>query len=153
MTKYWRGQQAVLELTGGSLSSDPIGVLQEVTIAPDVERQELRGAGNTSFLDVAETARAFDISGEVLAWKIEAWDRMVEYDDVNGGTDTSADVQEFTVTVTFEAADDSTKEIPFPNAYFNPPPEVGADRESWVGLQLELRAPDIGTITNTDASA
>jgi hypothetical protein len=151
--KYWRGQEAVLEISGGNLPTDPIGVLQEVTITPDTDRQELRGAGTTKFVDVAETARAFDVSGTVLSWDLETWDRAVDWDDVSSETDGSADVQRFDCTVTLNAADGSTKEIGFVEGYFNPPPEISGDRESWQGLSIELRFPDIDSITNTDASA
>jgi len=152
-TKKWQGQKAVLELSGSNMPTDPIGVLQEVTITPDVERSELRGAGDTRFVDVMETARAFDISGEVTAWDSETWDRAIEWDEAASETDGSADVDRFTTTVTLKSSDGSTKEISFVDAYFNPPPEISAGREDWVGLPIELRAPDVDSITNTDASA
>ena len=151
--KKFRGQEAVLEISEDNMPTDPIGVLQEVTITPDTDRQELRGAGTTKFVDVAETARAFDVSGEVLSWDLETWDRAIEWDDVGGETDGSADVQRFDCTVTLNAADGSTKEIGFADGYFNPPPEISGDRESYQGLSISLRFADVDSITNTDASA
>jgi len=151
--KKWRGQEAVLEISGGNMPTDPIGVLQEVTITPDVDRAELRGAGDTRFVDVMETARAFDVSGEVMSWDLETWDRAVEWDDVNTETDGSADVERFTATVTLNSADGSEKEIGFADGYFNPPPEISGGREDWVGLSVELRFADVDSISNTDASA
>jgi len=153
MPKKFRGQEAVLELSGGNLSADPVGVLQEVTITPDREVQELRGAGDTRFVDVAETARAFDVTGTVSAWALDTWDRAIEFDDATGETDSTADVQRFDATVTLNAADGSTKEIGFIDGYFNPPPEISGDRESYQGLSIELRFPDVDSISNTDASA
>lgn len=151
-TKKYQGQSAVVELTGGSMPTDPVGVLQSVTITPDRETSELRGAGDTRFVDVMETARAFDISAEVMAWDLETWDRAIEWDEATAETDGSADVTRFTITVTLETSDGSTKEIGFPEAYFTTLPEISAEREDYVGLPLELRAPDVGSITNTDAS-
>jgi len=153
MAKKWRGQEAVLELSGGNMPTDPIGVLQEVTITPDVERSELRGAGDTRFVDVMETARAFDITGEVLAWDLETWDRAIEWDEVAEETDGSGDVARFSATVTLNASDGSSKEVAFVDAYFNPPPEIGGGREEWMGMTVDLRASDVDSITNTDASA
>lgn len=135
------------------MPTDPIGVLQEVTITPDRTAEELRGAGDTKFVDIMETARAFDVSGTVMAWDLETWDRAVEWDDATSETDGTADIQEFDATVTHEAADDSTKEIGFIDGYFDPPPEIGGGREEWIGMDINLRFPDIDSITNTDASA
>lgn len=150
--KKFRGQEAVLELSGGNMPTDPIGVLQEVTITPDMDRQELRGAGSTKFVDVAETARAFDVTGTVLSWDLETWDRAVEWDDATSETDGSANVQRFDCTVTLNSADGSTKEIGFVEGYFNPPPEISGDRESYQGLSIELRFADVDSIANTDTA-
>lgn len=153
MTKKYRGQEAVLEISGGNLPAEPVGVLQEVTITPDTDRSELRGAGDTRFVDVAETARAFDVTGTVSAWALETWDRAVEWDDMAAETDGSADVQRFDATVTLNTADGSQKIIEFIDGYFNPPPEISGDRESWQDLSINLRFADVDAITNTDASA
>lgn len=151
-TKKWRGQEAVLELSGGSMPSDPVGVLQEVTITPERDASELTGAGDTRFVDVMETARAFDVSGQVMAWDLETWDRAIEWDEGTTETDGSADVQRFGATVTLNAADDSTKEVAFADGYFDPPPEIGGSREEWMGMNVNLRFPDVDSITNTDAA-
>jgi len=150
--KKFRGQEAVLEVSGGTMPSDPLGVLQEVTITPDGNREELRGAGDTRFVDVMETARAFDVSGTVLAWDLETWDRAIEWDEAESETDGSADVQRFDATVTFNAADGSTKDIGFADGYFDPMPEIGGGREDWIGLDVNLRFADVDSISNTDAS-
>jgi hypothetical protein len=153
MPKKFQGQKAVIELTGGSLPADPVGVLQSVTITPDRETEELRGAGDTRFVDVMETARHFDISAEVMSWDLEAWDRTIEWDEAQSKTDSSADVERFTITVTLKTSDGSTKDIEFADAYFTEMPELAAEQDSYVGLPIELRAPDVTGITNTDAAA
>jgi hypothetical protein len=151
--KKFRGQEAVLELSNGNLPTDPIGVLQEITITPERESSELRGTGDTRFVDAMETARGFDVSGTVLAWDLETWDRAIEWDDVGSETDGSADMQRFTATVTHNSADGSTKEIGFADGYFDPMPEIGGGREDWIGMDINLRFPDVDSISNTDASA
>lgn len=151
--KKFRGQEAVLALSGGSLPTDPIGVLQEVTIAPDRTAEELRGAGDTRFVDVMETARAFEVTGTVMAWDLDTWDRAINWDDVDSETDSSADVARFEADVTLNSADGSTKDIGFIDGYFDPLPEIGGGREDWIGMDISLRFPDVDSITNTDASA
>lgn len=153
MPKYFRGQEAVLEVSGGNMPSDPLGVLQEVTITPEREAGELRGAGDTRFVDVMETSRAFDVSGTVSAWDMETWDRAIEWDEAASETDGSADIERFSATVTHTSADGSMKEIGFADGYFDPMPEIGGGREDWIGMDINLRFPDVDSITNTDASA
>jgi hypothetical protein len=152
-TKKWRGQTATIEISGGSIPSEPIGVIDEPEVsAPEQEVQELRGAGSTEWQDLQKTETAVTVSGEVMAWDIDTWDALVDYDDVNGKLDDSADVQTFTVTVTYEAADGSTKELAVQNAYVDGSIPLGGSREEWIGMSLELRGKTIN-ITNTDAAA
>jgi hypothetical protein len=152
MPKKFHGQEAVLEVSGGNMPSDPLGVLQEVTITPERDASELRGAGDTRFVDVMETSRAFDVSGTVSAWDLETWDRAIEWDEAASETDSTASIQEFEATVTHNSADGSTKEIGFIEGYFDPPPEIGGGRDEWIGMDINLRFPDVDSISNTDAS-
>lgn len=152
--KKWRGQSATIEISGGSLPADPIGVIDEPEVAaPEQEVQELRGAGSAEWQDLQKTEISVAVSGTVMAWDLETWDRLVDYDDVAGELDTSADVQTFTVTVTYEAADGSTKEIPVNDCYVDGSIPAGGSREEWIGLDLSFRGRNLGSITNTDASA
>jgi hypothetical protein len=150
MVKYWRGQEAVLEVSGGSLPTEAVGVLDSPEVAaPEQDVQELRGAGSTKRQDVQKTATSVTVSGEVAAFNIDTWDRLIDYDDANDELDDSAEVATFTVTVTYEAADDSTKEIAVQNAYVDGSIPIGGSREEWIGLSLEFVGDDL-TITNTD---
>lgn len=153
MTKKWRGQSATLEATNGSLPDDPFGVLQDVTVTPTQEVQELRGAGDVRWVDIMRTSVGVEISGTVAAWAIDAWDRLVDYDDVSGGFGSGADVPTFTVTVGWESADGSTKDITAEPAYMDPPPEIGGGRDEWVNMSLSITAKEVTDISNTDASA
>jgi len=153
MTKKFRGQSATIEVSGGGLADDPIGVIDEPEVAaPEQEVQELRGAGSTEWQDLAKTETAVTVSGEVAAFDLDAWDRLVDYDDVDGTLDDSAEVQTFTVTVTYEANDGSTKEIAVQDAYVDGSIPIGGSCEEWIGLSLSFRGRTID-ITNTDASA
>lgn len=151
--KKWRGMTATLEMTGNSLPADPFGVLQDVTVTPTQEVQQLRGAGDVRWVDIMKTSVGVEISGTVAAWDPDTWDRLVDYDDVAGGFSPDADVPTFTTTVGWEAADGSTKDITAEPAYMDPPPEIGGGRDEWVNMSLSITAKEVTDITNTDASA
>jgi len=151
--KKWRGQTATIEVSGGSLPSEPIGVIDNPEIsAPEQEVQELRGAGSAERQDIQKTAISCAGSGDIAAWDIEAWDRLIDYDEAAGELDTSADVQTFTMTFTFEASDGSTKEIVLEDGYIDGSVPLGGSREERIGFTLELNGRQL-SITNTDASA
>jgi len=151
--KYFRGQTATLELSGNSMPAEPVGVLDNPEVgAPEQEVQELRGAGSTKRQDEQKTETAVTVSGDIAAWDLETWDRLIDYDEAQSQLDDSADVATFTVTVTYEAADGSTKEIEVQDAYVDGSIPLGGSREEWIGMTLELRGSDL-TITNTDAAA
>jgi len=151
--KKLRGQTATIDISGNNLSDDPIGVIDnpEVT-APEQEVQELRGAGSTEWQDLQKTATSVGVSGDIMAFDLDAWDKIIDYDDVADELDDSADVQTFTVTVTYEAADGSTKEIAVQDAYVDGSIPLGGSREEWIGMTLELIGRTL-TIANTDAAA
>lgn len=152
-TKTFRGQTATIEITGNSMPADPIGVIDEPEVAaPEQEVQELRGAGSTKRQDEQKTATSVTVSGEVAAFDLEAWDRLIDYDEAQGQLDNSADVVTFTVTVTYEAADGSTKEIAVQNCYVDGSIPLGGSREEWIGMSLEFVGDDL-SITNTDAAS
>lgn len=149
-TKYWRGQEAVIEVSGGSLPTEAIGVIDEPEVgAPEQEVQELRGAGSTKIQDLQKTATSVSVSGEVAAFDIDTWNRLIDYDDAASELDNTSEVATFTVTVTFTAADDSTKELAVQNAYVDGSIPIGGSREEWIGLSLEFIGDDI-SITDTD---
>lgn len=155
MPKKWRGQLATLEITddAGNLSADPIGVIQEVSVSPTHNIEELEGAGSTEWQDLQRTSRRVEVSGTVSAWDAEAWDTMVGYDSAAGELPDDEEVPTFTVTVEFEASDGSTKEIPVEPCYFNDPPELSGGSDEWIGMELNLVGNGLGGIVNTDASA
>jgi hypothetical protein len=150
--KKFRGQSATLEMTNGSLPADPFGVLQEVTVTPTHTVEELRGAGDVRWQDLMKTSVAVEITGTVASWDLETWDRLVDYDDVAGGFSSDPDVPTFQTTVTWTASDGSTKDITMNPGYMDPPPEIGGSREEWVNMDLSIRAKEVTSITNTDAS-
>lgn len=153
MTKKWRGQTATIDISGNGLATDPIGVIDSPEVsAPEQEVGELRGAGSTEWQDLQKTSTSVTVSGEVAAWDLEAWDNIIDYDSVNGKLDDSADVATFTVTVTYEAADGSTKEIVVQDAYVDGSIPLGGSRDEWIGMSLELKGKTL-SITNTDAAA
>ena len=149
--KKFRGQSATLEMTDGDLPADPFGVLQDVTVTPTREIQELRGAGDVRWQDVMKTSVGVEISGTVAAWDLEAWDTLVEFD--GDGFDSSPDVPTYTATVGWESADGSTKDITCEPAYMDPPPEIGGGRDEWINMSLSMTAKEVTEITNNDTEA
>jgi hypothetical protein len=150
--QYWRGQEATIEASGGSLPTEAVGVLDEPEVAaPEQEVQELRGAGSTKRQDEQKTSTSVTVSGEVAAFDIDTWNRLIDYDDANDELDNSAEVATFTITVTYTAADDSTKEIAVQNAYVDGSVPIGGSREEWIGLSLEFVGDDL-VITDTTSA-
>lgn len=153
--KTLRGQTADIELvedeTGDTI---PVGILDNPELqAPGQTIEVLRGAGSTEIKDTQKTETEVGISGEVSAMALDAWDKLIDYDDVEGKLDDSADVKYFVVTFTFEAADGSTKEVTAEPAWVNDNVTFGGSREDWIGMDIDMTAVTITDITNTDAAA
>jgi len=152
--KKFRGQAAIMEISGNNLANEAIGIIDEPEVAaPEQTVQELRGAGSTKRQDVQKTETSVTVSGEVAAFDLEAWDRLIDYDEAASKLDDSAEVALFKVTVIYEAADGSTKEIPVLECYVDGSVPLGGSREEWIGMSLELVGADIGEIVNTDAAS
>jgi len=153
--KKWQGQKAVLEISGGNLPTEPFGIIDEPEIsAPEQEVQQLRGAGDdVRWQDLQRTSVEVGVSGTILTWDMETYERLIGYDDVAGEMDYSPDVKTFTVTVTFESSDGSTKEIPVNECYIDGSIPLGGSREEWISMDLSMVGRYIGEIVNTDASA
>jgi len=153
MTKKFRGQSATISIDDSG-TDVPIGIIDNPEVAaPEQTVEELRGAGSTEWQDLQKTETAVAVSGEVAAFDLDTWDTLVDYDEAAGQLDDSADVQTFTVTVTYEAADGSTKEIPINQCYVDGSIPLGGSRDEWIGMDLEFRVKSLGSIVNTDASA
>jgi len=145
----WRGQTATITVSGGNLPAEPIGVIDNPEIsAPEQEVQELRGAGSAERQDIMKTSVSCVGSGDIAAWDTETWDRLVDYDEAAGELDTSAEVQTFTMTFTFNANDGTTKEITLKDGYIDGSVPLGGSREEWIGFTLELQGRQL-SITNT----
>lgn len=151
--KKLRGQTAALELeqTGGT--EIVVGTLDNPFVAVPQDVQELRGAGDVRWVDIQKTEQAVTIGGDIATMELEAWDKLVGWDEAAGELSGDAEVETFNITIIANAADGSTKEIKAGPGYRNNDLELGASREDWWGMSLELRCQDILSITNTDASA
>lgn len=153
MPKKLRGQTAILEVQDED-DADVIttaAVLDNPFVAVPQEVQEGRGTGDTTWFDIQKTETAVLMGGDIMTMDLDAWDRLVGWDEAAGELDESADVPTFTGTMTFEAADGSTKEITAGPGYRNNDLELGGGREEWIGMTLELRCQTIQDITNTDS--
>jgi len=155
MAKKLQGQTATLEVVDDA-DADVIttaAVLDNPYVAVPQEVQELRGTGDTEWADLQKTETAVLVGGDIMSMDLDAWDRLVDWDEGAGDLDNSADVATFTATVTYTASDGSTKEIVAGPGYRNNDLELGGSREEWIGMTLELRCQTIQDITNTDSQA
>jgi len=144
-----RGQTAAITLEQTDGTEIVVGTLDNPFVSVPQEVRELRGAGDTRWVDLQKTEEAVLIGGDITSFDIDAWDKLVGYDDVAGELSGDAEVETFNVTIEADGADGSTKEIKAGPGYRNNDLELGGSREEWLGMTLELRCQDIIDITNT----
>ena len=144
-----RGQTAAITLEQTDGTEIVVGTLDNPFVSVPQEVQELRGAGDTRWVDLQKTEEAVLIGGDITSFDIDAWDKLVGYDDVAGELSGDAEVEVFNVTITADGAGGETKEIKAGPGYRNNDLELGGSREEWLGMSLELRCQDIIDITNT----
>jgi len=153
--KKLRGQTATMSIEDSESNTDiPVGVLDnpEVT-APEQEVTELRGTGSTEWVDVQKTETAVLASGELAAFSLDAWDRLIDWDEAAGDLDDSADVKLFLADIEYAASDGSTKVITVGPGYIDGSIPLGGSKDEFVGMEIELRCQTIQDIVNTDANA
>ena len=150
--KKLRGQTAFITLEDADTGSEiVVGTLDNPSVAVPQDVQELRGTGDVRWVDIQKTEQAVEISGEVATMDLDAWDRLVGWDEAAEQLSPNADVEEFNLTIGAEAADGSTKEVKAGPGYRNDDTELGGSREEWWGITISLRCRDIIDITNVDA--
>jgi len=152
--KKLQGQRSAISIEDAASNTEvQLGVLDSPEIAaPEQEVTELRGTGSTEWVDVQKTETAVVVSGEFMSFNLDAWDRMVDWDAGAGELDDSADVKLFLADVEYEASDGSTKVITAGPGYIDGSIPLGGDKDSYVGMDVELRCQTIKNIVNTDAS-
>ena len=144
-----RGQTAAITLEQTDGTEIVVGTLDNPFVSVPQEVQELRGTGDTRWVDLQKTEEAVLIGGDITSFDIDAWDTLVGYDDVAAELSGDAEVETFNVTITADGAGGETKEIKAGPGYRNNDLELGGSREEWLGMTLELRCQDIIDITNT----
>lgn len=130
-----------------------VGTLDNPAVAVPQNVEELRGTGDVRWVDIQKTEQAVEISGEVASMELDAWDKLVGWDEAGEQLSDSADVETFNLTIMAEASDGSTKEIKAGPGYRNDDTELGGSKEDWWGMTIDLRCRDIISITNVDAEA
>ena len=144
-----RGQTAAITLEQTDETEIVVGTLDNPFVSVPQEVQELRGTGDTRWVDLQKTEEAVLIGGDITSFDIDAWDKLVGYDDVAAELSGDAEVETFNVAITADGAGGETKEIKAGPGYRNNDLELGGSREEWLGMTLELRCQDIIDITNT----
>jgi len=148
--KKLRGQTATLSLETESGSEIVVGTLDNPSVSVPQDVQELRGSGDVRWVDIQKTEQAVEIGGDVMTMELDAWDRLVGWDEAAEQLSETAEVETFNCTIMAEASDGSTKEIKAGPGYRNNDQELGGSREEWWGTTIELRCRDIISITNVD---
>jgi len=146
-----RGQTAVITVEDAETDTEiGVGTLDNPFVAVPQDVQELRGTGDTRFVDIQKTEEAVTIGGDVATFELDAWDRMVGYDEATEGLSGTAEVETFNITILAEGPDGASKEIKAGPGYRDNDLELGGSREEWWGMSIELRARDIISITNVE---
>lgn len=145
-----RGQTAVITLEDADTNTEiVVGTLDNPFVSVPQDVQELRGTGDVRWVDIQKTEQAVTIGGDVSTFDIDAWDRLVGWDEAAGELSGDADPETFNVTIMAESGDGYEKEIKAGPGYRDNDLELGGSREEWWGMTLELRCRDIISITNT----
>lgn len=146
-----RGQTAVITVEDADTQTEiPVGTLDNPFVGVPQDVQELRGTGDVRWIDLQKTEQAVTIGGDVSTFELDAWDRMVGWDEAAGELSTTADVETFNITIMADGPDGASKEIKAGPGYRDNDLELGSSREEWWGMSIELRAREIISITNTE---
>ena len=146
-----RGQTAVITVEDADTNTEiPVGTLDNPFVAVPQDVQELRGSGDTRWIDLQKTEEAVSIGGDVSTFELDAWDRMVGWDEAAEELSGTAEVETFNITLLVEGPNGVSKEIKAGPGYRDNDLELGGSREEWWGMSIELRARDIISITNTE---
>lgn len=145
-----RGQTAAITVEDADTNTEiVVGTLDNPFVSVPQDVQELRGTGDTRWVDVQRTEEAVTIGGDVTSFDIDAWDRLIGYDEAAGELSGSEQPELFNVTIIATGPDGEEKEIKAGPGYRDNDLELGGSREEWFGMTIELRCRDIIDITNT----
>lgn len=145
-----RGQTAVITVEEDGGTEIAVGTLDNPFVSVPQEVQELRGTGDVRWVDLQKTEQAVTIGGDVSSFDLDAWDRLVGFDEAASELPGDATVETFNITIMADAAADGTsKEIKAGPGYRDNDLELGGARDEWWGMTIELRCQDIISITNT----
>lgn len=146
-----RGQTAVITVEDAETDTElGVGTLDNPFVSVPQDVQELRGTGDVRWVDIQKTEQAVTIGGDVSSFELDAWDRMVGWDEASEELSGSAEVETFNITILAEGPDGASKEIKAGPGYRDNDLELGGSREEWWGMSIELRARDIISITNVE---
>ena len=147
MSKIYRGQKAVVEITDSDSADVPIGILQDVEVSMNKEVSELFGTGSIKRKDVQQTELQVVVSGTVSAWNFDTLMTLVDYDGTANEINDTSDMPLFTVTVKLRDTETSYgdtdyDEIEVQNAYIEEVP-ISGSRDEWIEADLEFVGDDV----------
>ncbi len=137
MTKYWRGQDAIISITDASDNNVPVGVLQDVEVNPEKETEELRGSGSIERQDVQQYELNVSVTGTVAEWDLDTWKSITGYNSTSEKIEDTSDIPLFDVDVDIQSSDSSTADtVRVRDVYFSDLP-VGGSRDDYLEMDLE----------------
>jgi len=103
-----RGQTAVITVEDADTATEiGVGTLDNPFVGVPQDVQELRGTGDVRWVDIQKTEQAVTIGGDVASFDVDAWDRMVGWDEAASELSGSAEVETFNITILAEGPDGS----------------------------------------------
>ncbi len=137
MTKHWRGQDAVLNITDASDTNVPVGVLQDVEVNPEKETEELRGSGSIERQDVQQYELNISVTGTIAEWDLETWKSIIGYNSTDGKIEDTSDIPLFDVDVDIQSSDSDTADtIRVKDVYF-PELPISGNRDDYLEMDLD----------------
>jgi hypothetical protein len=130
----YRGQEATAIAVDES--GVTVGLLQGLSVSVTPEYSTLTGAGTTDVIDVAENLKEPELTAEYGTFDESTWQTFIQFDDVDGRTDDSADPVELDMEVLIPAAADSANDINFTIVDCRPETELNADPDSQATLNM-----------------
>ncbi len=146
-TYSWKGQTALLSIKDSTDTDVPVGVLQDWEVSVEKEIGYLRGSGSSKIQDKQKTETEVSVTGTVMAFDLDTYDTLANYDSANTELDNSADVESFTVTAEVEATGtDKTKKIKVKEVDFSSLP-IGGSNDDFIGIDLDGTGTDLELTT------
>lgn len=138
MAETFRAQEAVLTVEDEDEEEVDVGIIQEVTVEPEKETEELRGFGSRMRQDEMATEISVSVSAEFMAFTETGLQDLMGTEDDDGTTilEDTSDLSLFEISGEFLDTSGESFTIVVKDVYFESIP-ISGSRDDWIGLDLE----------------